>query len=445
MKKQMRTVFDLIEYIREGIWRVRLRDLTKGKRFFTKYLRVIIIAAKEFMDDKCPIRASALTFYSLLSIVPIVAMAFAVAKGFGLQKHLETYLLEKFAEQEEVISLIIEFSRNLLQNTSGGIMAVVGAVVLLWAVVNVLSQIEESFNDIWGIKNGRSIGRKFSDYLSITLVGPILLLISSSATVLIATSLAQITQEIALLGVLSPLITLIIKILPYCLIWVLFAFVYIFMPNTKVSIFSGIVAGIAAGTLFVIIQNFYIVFQVGVAKYNAIYGSLAALPLFMVWLQLSWLIMLFGAEISFALQNVGAYELGPDIKKISPFFRKLLSLQIIHLIVINFIQGKKPLTVSMISPALDIPFCLVQGILSDLVSCRLVSEATPENSEEMAYQPARDINDFSLSFILEALENNGINSIPTARTDSYNAISEKLKVFADIINKSPSNILIKDI
>jgi len=445
MKDPMRKVFDFIEFIREGIWRIRLRDLTNGRRFLIRYLRVIIIAAKEFIYDKCPLRASALTFYSLLSVVPIVAMAFAVAKGFGLQKHLETQLMEKFSGQEVVIMQVIEFSRNMLQNTKGGILAGVGVVVLLWAVVNVLSQIEESFNDIWGIKKARSLGRKFSDYLSIVLVGPILLIMSSSATVLIATNLTQITQKIALLGVFSPLITLIIKIIPYCLIWILFAFVYIFMPNTKVLLFSGLIAGIAAGTIFVIVQKFYIIFQIGVAKYNAIYGSFAALPLFLIWLQLSWFIMLFGAEISFALQNVDAYEFEPDRKKISPLFRKLLSLQITHLLVMNFIQGNKPMTVSMICAALDIPVRLVQEILYDLAGCGLISDATLENSEEAAYQPARDINDFSLSFILQALENKGIDSIPTARTDSFKALSGRLKDFADTIEKSPANTLLKDI
>ena len=445
MKKPMRKVFDFIEFIREGIWRIRIRDLTKGRRFLIKYLRVVIIAAKGFIYDKCPLRASALTFYSLLSVVPIVAMAFAIAKGFGLQKHLETQLMEKFSGQEVVITQVIEFSRNMLQNTKGGIIAGVGVVVLLWAVVNVLSQIEESFNDIWGIKKARSIGRKFSDYLSIVLVGPVLLIMSSSATVLIATNLTQITQKIALLGVFSPLITLIIKIIPYCLIWILFAFVYIFMPNKKVFLFSGLIAGISAGTIFVIVQKFYIIFQIGVAKHNAIYGSFAALPLFLIWLQLSWFIMLFGAEISFAFQNVDAYEFEPDRKKISPFFRKLLSLQITHLLVMNFIQGNKPMNVSMICAALDIPVRLVQEILYDLAGCGLISDATLENSEEAAYQPARDINDFSISFILQALENKGIDSIPTARTDSFKALSGRLKDFADMIEKSPANSLLKDI
>lgn len=445
MKNLLRMVFDFTGYIKEDIFRIRLRDLTEGRRFLTRYLRVFIIAVKQFGEDKCPLRASALTFYSLLSVVPVVAMAFAISKGFGLQKHLEVQIMEKFSGQEMMITQIIGFSRNMLNNTRGGIIAGVGVVVLLWAVINVLSQIEESFNDIWGVKKARSLGRKFSDYLSIILVGPLLLIMSSSVTVLIATNLTQITNKIALLGVFSPLITFIIKTLPYCFIWILFAFVYIFMPNKKVHFLSGLIAGIAAGTIFVIVQKLYIVFQIGVAKNNAIYGSFAALPLFLIWLQISWLIMLFGAEISFAYQNVDEYELEPDRKKISPLFRKLLSLQVTHLLVMNFIRGDKPMTVSSICAALDLPIRLVQEILYALAGCGLVSDTTSESNGEPAYQPARDINDFSISFILLAMENKGIDSISTSRSDSFNALSEKLKAFADIIEKSPSNILLKDL
>ncbi|OQW98898.1 MAG: ribonuclease BN [Desulfobacteraceae bacterium A6] len=445
MKGHLRTVFDLTGFIKEDIWRIRLKDLSKGRRFLTKYLRVFIIAVKQFGEDKCPLRASALTFYSLLSVVPVVAMAFAIAKGFGLQKHLEMQIMEKLSGQEVMISQIIGFSRNMLNNTRGGVIAGVGVIVLLWAVINVLSQIEESFNDIWGVKKARSLGRKFSDYLSIILIGPLLLIMSSSVTVLIATNLTQITNKIALLGVFSPLITFIIKTLPYCFIWILFAFVYIFMPNKKVHFLSGLIAGIAAGTIFVIVQKFYIVFQLGVAKNNAIYGSFAALPLFLIWLQISWFIMLFGAEISFAYQSVDEYELEPDRKKISPLFRKLLSLQVTHLLVMNFIRGDKPMTVSSICTALDLPIRLVQEILYALAGCGLVSDTTSENNGEPSYQPARDINDFSISFILMALETKGIDSIPTARSESFNALSEKLKAFADTIEKSPSNILLKDL
>lgn len=432
-------------FIQDDIWRIRIRDLTSARRFLIRNTRIVIISVKEFIEDKCPLRASALTFYSLLSVVPVVAMAFAIAKGFGFQKHLEQQLLEKFNGQEQVIMQIIEFSRNMLENTKGGLIAGVGVVVLLWSVISVLGQIEQSMNDIWGVKKARSIGRKFSDYLSIMLIAPVLLLMSSSATVMITTQLSHITQKIALLGVFSPLIAFIVGILPFCLIWVLFAFVYIFMPNKKISLLSGLIAGIVAGTIFVVVQKFYIGFQVGVAKYNAIYGSFAALPLFLVWLQLSWLIVLFGAELSFAHQNAEAYEFEPDTKKISPRFRKLLSLQIVHLLVKHFIHGEKPLTPPEISESLDIPIRLVREIISDLADCCLITGTVPGNESEQAYQPARDINDFTVSFVLSSLENRGLPSIPVAPTESLSAISQSLKSFETAIEKSPGNRLLKDI
>ncbi|MBU1055471.1 MAG: YihY family inner membrane protein [Proteobacteria bacterium] len=445
MKGLLKKAAGIIDFIREDVWRIRIKDLNIIKRFILKGLRIIIIAAKEFVYDKCPLRASALTYYSLLSVVPVAAMAFAIAKGFRLQKLLEEQLMEKFSGQEVMVMQILEFSNNMLKNTKGGVIAGVGVVVLLWAVINVLSQIEDTFNDISGVKKSRSFGRKFSDYLSLFMFGPLLLIMSSSAMVLISTNLPQITQKIAILGIFTPLVAITIKMLPYCFIWVLFTFIYIFMPNQKVPFASGLIAGIVAGTIFVVIQKFYIFFQVGVSKYNTIYGSFAALPLFLLWLQLSWFIMLFGAEISFAHQNVDAYEFEPDRKNISPLFRKLLSLQISHMLVMNFIQGEKPVTVNQICNTLDIPIRLVQEILNDLIACGLISDTTSEGNCGTAYQPARDINDFSVSFIINALENNGIDTIPTARTDSFNSLSKRLKTFAETIEKSPSNTLLKNI
>ncbi len=445
MTDQPNRISGALRFIQDDIWRIRNKDLPRTRGFLIKNTRVVIIALKEFVEDKCSLRASALTFYSLLSIVPVVAMAFAIAKGFGFQQRLEQQLLENFSGQEQVIMRVIDFSRNMLENAKGGVIAGVGVAVLLWAVIRVLGYIEASLNDIWRIKTARSMGRKFSDYLSIMIIGPVLLMMSSSVTVMIATRLGEITEKIALLGVFSPLISIVIGILPYCLIWGLFSFIYIFMPHGKINYSSGIIAGIVAGTIFVIVQNLYIVFQVGVAKYNAIYGSFAALPLFLIWLQLSWLIVLFGAELSYAHQNAEAYEFEPDSKKISLSFRKLLSLQMIHLLVTQFMHGNKPMTSREISRRLDIPIRLVHDIIPELAECGLIIPAAPQHEKKVAYQPARDINDFTIAFIIDALEKKGIDSIPVARTDSFVSLSTALKEFDAAIKNSSANRRLKDI
>ena len=372
-------------------------------------------------------------------------MAFGIAKGFGFEKRLERQLLEQFQGQEEVITRVITFAESLLTNTKGGVLAGVGIVVLFWAVIKVLSNIEASFNDIWGIREARSWGRKFSDYLSVMLLGPILMILSSSVTVFITTQVTLIMEKIALLGVFSPLISFILKVLPYGIIWVLFTFLYIFMPNTKVTFKSGLLAGIIAGTIYQIVQFGYITFQVGAAKYNAIYGSFAALPLFLVWLQLSWLIVLFGAEFSFAHQNVDTYEFEPDSLKVSSLFKRLLSLRIAHLLVSNFAQGGRPLTATQISHRLETPIRLVHQILFELTAAGIVSDTQTEEYKEPGYQPARDINTLTIRFVIDALDDRGTDAIPVAETEEGKVLSTILQTFRDEVARSPSNRLLKDI
>jgi len=438
-------VSKIIDFIKTDIWRIRLEDLPRTKSFFIKRLRIVLLASRGFNEHKCRLRASALTFYSLLSVVPVVALAFGIAKGFSSDKLLEKELLEKFPGQEEVLVQVVNFAHSLLEETKGGMIAGIGVAVLFFIVVKLLSNIERSFNDIWGIKEPRSIGRKLSDYLSIILICPFLVIMSSSITVFITTQIALITEKFAFLGVFSPFIFFMLKLLPYSMIWGVFAFIYIFMPNTKVNFKSGLIAGMIAGTGYQVAQLAYINFQIGVAQYNAIYGSFAALPLFLVWLQISWLIVLFGAEISFTLQNIDTYEFEPDCLRVSFSFKKLISLQTAHLLIKNFSNGHAPLTAIQISHTLEIPIRLASQILYELVESGIASEIKTEEHKEFAYQPARTINVLTIKYIFDALEQRGTDEIPVAQTRELKTLSEALKTFNDTIEKSPANRLLKDI
>ena len=415
------------------------------KYFLIKQLRILLLATRGFGQDQCPLRASALTFYSILSIVPVVAMAFGIAKGFGFQEMLENQLMEKFSGQEDVMIRVVDFAHSLLENTKGGMIVGIGIIVLLWTVIKLLAHIEGSFNDIWEVKKSRSYGRKFSDYLSIMLISPLLIIISSSATVFITTKIALITEKVALIGMFSPMIFFMLKLIPYCLMWILFIFTYILMPNTKVNFSAGFIGGIIAGTIFQAAQLAYILFQVGVAKYNAIYGSFAALPLFLIWMQLSWLIVLFGAEISFSYQYVDTYEFEPDLRQISPAFKRLLTLQVANRVISTFSKGKMPLTASNLSQALEIPIRLVQQLLDELVESEIFSITEIKGNEILAYQPARDINIITVKSIIEALEQKGVDNIPVAQTPELQSLSEVLWTFSAEIEKSPANLLLKDI
>jgi len=435
----------VINFLKTDIWRIRLKNYSRRKSFFLKQLRIIVLAVRGFAEDKCKFRASALTFYSLLSIVPVIAMMFGIAKGFGLEKRIETELLQKMQGQDEVAKNVIKFANSLLENTSGGFIAGVGVAFLFWAIIKVLSNIENSFNDIWGVKTPRSIGRRFSDYLSMMLVCPFLLIMASSATVAISSQVRIVIQKISIFSALGPLILFLLRLLPYCTIWITFTFVFIFMPNTKVKLRSGFLGGVVAGTFFQIVQWIYIYFQIGAAKYNAIYGSFAALPLFLLWLQISWLVILFGAELSFAHQNVETYEFEQDCLSISYSFKKRLALLITHLLIKNFCKAEQPWDTEKISRTLEIPIRLVRQILFELVGSGILCEVKKDDNKDVAYQPAVDVGKITVKYVIESLEQKGNSTIPVGKTSELDKLSECLSTFADDIEKSPANILLKDL
>jgi membrane protein len=435
---------DIMGFLKTGIWRVRIQNYKGFKRFSLRYLRIVLIAGEQFLRDKCMLWASSLTYYSLLSIVPVIALGFAVAKGFGLQKYLEKLVLEQFAGQEQVATQVLSFSRNLLENTSGGVIAGVGAIFLIWTVFQLLGNAEQAFNTIWELKRGRSLGRRLSDYLSIMLVSPLFIVSSSSAMVLLAT---QINDLLARLGLtlFAPAITLVLGIIPYFLIWLLLTFIYVFLPNTRVKLMSGLVGGILAGTIFVLVQWLYINFQLGMSSYNAIYGSFAAVPLFLIWMYISWIIVLVGIEIVYAHQNQETYLYEHVVDRISHSFRMLLSLQIAHLLVKNFRDGGHPVRISHICATLEIPRRLVREILDALRDADLALEIPIEGTNRKSYQPAKDIDLFTISHVVEALENAGVSDIPVVTDKSLERISSSLETFVRLMENSDANVKLKEI
>lgn len=434
-----------IQFVKSDIWKIRINDQPRNSKFLIRNLRIILLAFRGFDEDKCQLRASALTFYSLLSIVPVVAMIFGIAKGFGFEEMLEVQLQETMSGNPEIIEEVMKFANSMLENTKGGLIAGVGVIILFWSVMKVLGNIENSFNDIWEIKRSRAIVRKFTDYLTIMLLAPILMILSGSVTVFITTQISNITESISLLGYFSPIIEFLIKLIPYSLVWLLLTFIYIVMPNTKVDFKSAFFAGIIAGTGFQLTEWIYINGQIGVGKYNAIYGSFAALPLFLGWLQISWLIVLFGAELSFAHQNVDRYELEIDSSDMSYSQKRILSLFITHLVVKKFLKGEMALTANDISDKLKIPIRIVRQILFDLQEVHIVSEIKTDDPKVVTYQPAISVNLISVKFVIEALEAKGMIELPAVENNELLVIQEIMKDFQGEIAESKSNKLLKDI
>lgn len=397
----------IIQFITRDMWRVRARKLSTLKSFFLRTLRIATLSLKEFDRDKCTLHASALTFFSLLSIVPIFAMAFGIAKGFGLEAALHDRLMAMDG-QKEVIEKIVLFSESMLQNTKGGVIAGVGILILFWSVIQVLQNIEKSFNHIFAVKRERTWARKFADYLTIMLVCPVLVILSGSLTVFISTQVANIMAHIGQAGeLIGPVMIKLLTFLPYVLFWLVLTFLYVVMPNARVKKRSALVGAIVAGTLYQLVQIFYIKSQMVVSKFGAIYGSFAALPLFLMWLQISWQIVLYGAELAFAHQNEETYEFEEESRNASLSLQKSIGLLLTHAAVKRFCDGKGPLEIQSFAEQYEIPIRLARAVTEKLERAGVLSHVDDDDKNTELYQPARDVADLTLVFVLTAWDNEG--------------------------------------
>ena len=445
MENPVTWALNMIKRLNDAIWRTPLSEISKGKTFVFKQLRIFLLAARGFNNDKVQLRASALTFYSLLSVIPIAAIVFAIAKGFGLDQTLQDLIIKKSQSEQEVLLWLLKNARIAIEKTSGGYIAGIGIIILFWSVMSLLNHIESSFNHIWQIRSSRPWHRKFTDYLTIMLIAPVFIILSSGITGFIITKLPDYMTNAPILDFFKPVISFLVKFSPYFLSWVALTVLFIIMPNAKVNFVPALISGIIAGTILQGIQWLYIDLQFGITKLNAIYGSFAAVPLFIIWLQSSWSVVLLGAEISFANQNISRYEMESEALNISNYQKRALVIMIMHMIIRNFTLGEKPISASYIGANLKIPVRLARDIIQDLSSANLVSIIHENEEKERLYQPAIDINRLTVSFVFSRLDKKGIEQIMVIRNKDYEKIISMLEKFDRLIAKSDANILIKDL
>jgi membrane protein len=434
----------LVHFLTHRIWRIRLGEQPLRQRVFLRPVRVLLLSFRGFQEDRIQIRASALTFYTLLSVVPVMAVTLGIAKGFGLDEALEVALRENLQGQDEILEQIITYSNRLLAETRGGVVAGVGVAFLFWAVIRLLRTIELSFNDIWGIHKARNLSRRTLDYLALMLIAPVLLTISGTLTALLSGGASRI---LAYVPVLDPASggALVGRVLPFVAVTALFWLLYRFMPNTGVTLKASAFGALVAGVVYQITQSGYFLFQRFLSGYNAVYGTLTALPLFLIWLQLSWLVILFGAEISFAVDNEETYALERDWSGVSQRFRRLLALRFVESIARRFEQEEEPASAAELSHELAIPVRLVRKVLFDLVTAGLVVEFQAPGVAESRFQPARPTEGLTVQAVLEALEHAGREPDLTLRDEEFVLLTEKLRRFDDMVSSSPENVPLSDL
>ncbi len=416
-------------YFRDGLWNFPLSQERGLRRFGLKWLRIGYLAGRGFVQDKCSLGASSLTYYTLMSIVPLIAMAFAIARGFGYDEMLRAELLQRFQDQNAALVEIFKYADTFLEQARGGVIAGIGVVILFLTVALLLSNLEGILNHVWGVKKLRSWRRILSDYFALMLIGPVFFVFASSTSVFIVDFLEIGIRTLPIsLWAMSWLLFL-VNVVPYCLFWILFTFIYLFMPNTKVHFRSAGLAGLFAGCLYLVVQWGYIYFQIGVSRYGAIYGSMAALPLFLVWIQLSWFLFLFGAEISYAHQTLDEHEFEGRAERASYHFKRLVSLWIVHVAL-----KKGFLTREVLMKRYQIPAALAKPILQELVDVEILHEARG------GYVPAHRALDMKISDVIEALESRGEAHFPFIESKSLAPFEKALEHFRKQIESSPENM-----
>jgi membrane protein len=386
--------------------RLRQTQVSARDHWFVRFLKVMFICGRGFFADKISLRASALTFYTLIAIVPVLSLFLGISAGFGLRENLVSWLQENFSQQQELLEFLLNFANSMLSSAKGGVFTGINVLFLLWSVLNLLNNIEISFNHIWQVRQNRSWMRKFTDYLSVLLIAPVFLIVSSSIAVALQGQVAATAAQWGVYSYAAPVVKFGFKALGLVLVWLMFTFLYVAMPYTKVKFVAALTAGIVAGTLFQIVQNFYVYSQIMTAKYNAVYGSFAAIPLFLLWTQMSWLILLFGAKLSFAVQNVTHAD-SQSFYCLRPRRRRQLTLLVAHHIVKTFHRCEKAQTTYEISQHLDIPTQMTCEIISELLTCGIVSEVITDKAQENSYQPAIDIQAISIGEVMERLDKIG--------------------------------------
>jgi membrane protein len=435
----------IFHFLTVGIWHLSLDSLPKTSSKFIRQLRILVLSFRGFKEDECRMRASALTYYSLMSLVPVAAMAFAIAKGFGFEETLKERITEALQGNEELMNKLLGFMDTLIEEARGGIIAGVGFIVLIWAIMEMFSHIEESFNEIWEQKEARSFSRKFSDYLSMLLIAPILILLSSSTTVFVSAGISSLSHTFPLLGYVSPILTLLMQLMPFVIVWTLFTIIYLVMPNTKVKFRAALLGGVVAGTVFQFTQMGYFIIQIELIDINAVYGSFAALPLLFLWLRISWILLLYGAEVSYAQQNVKKYEHELDVSALSHQTRKVVSLLIVQIAAKNFSNGIKPLTNSDFAVSLKVPLKLIKQLTYELVENGILAEIRTENEKEFAFQPAIDIHLLSINYVLDKMETYHKAELNIHSHAAYKKIYGAVESFATTLKDHAENRLLIDI
>ena len=405
------------EYYARHIGEVDLSRLSPARRLWVRQLQILALALRRMHRDNCFFMASSLTYWTMLTLVPMLALAFSILKGLGVQNRLEPFIIQQVAAGfQDVVKQIIQY----VNNTNVGSLGSIGLVGMIVTVITALGIIERSFNIIWRVKKDRTLYRKFTDYLSVILVGPLLILAAISLTTTLESNI--IFQKVFKL-VETPILGY-LRFGPYLIMWFAFTLIYLFIPNTRVRFLPALAGGVLGGTLWQLVQEGYIYFQVVVTGYNAIYGAMAQLPILLIWIYWSWIIVFFGAEVAAGYQNGGSFQEEELSSQASFASRELLAISIMTVIASNFYQGHKPWRLSQMAESLNIPLPLAEDLTFRLMAAGLLEQGP---GDDPVFLLARSLEKISIKDIIDNIRFFGIDVNSAVKNDTIHRLDQYFK------------------
>ena len=488
---------EFVYFLTYGIWRSNPDTLSNRKNILYNATKTIILTVRNIRELNISASARALTYRTLLSIVPLLAVLFAIARGFGIENIVESSIfnllksgspdteiayrapatsidtLTVFSDKTEMIenslnvdqatdnivifsedataegrinellNLLFQLINNSLEEAKGGgIFAGVGILLLLYTILLLFNEIERNFNQIWQVRKGRSISRKVTDYTAMVLLMPLFFILVNALNFL---SYPQ-NRTLKTIYILYPFIPQLLNIVPYVVIILLFIVLYKFLPNTKVKFRNALIAGIIAGVAFQVFQLLFMSGQLWITRYNAIYGTFAAIPIMLLWIQSSWFITLIGAEISYAAQNVRKFSFEKETHRISRRYKDFFTLIIASEIVKRFANEKQPFTADELSEKCKVPSRLTNIILDNLLEINIIS-ATPSKADErvIAFQPAVDIHIITVNYLMSRLDKKGSEDFMIDTQGMYNEHWKALINNRMYIYESENDVLLIDL
>jgi membrane protein len=438
MKEKFR---QLVHFFTRSLWRVTESDVSRSRYTSYNLMKIIIQTVKCFIKDRVWIRAAALSYTTLFSIIPIMALLFAIAKGFGFTNIMEHFLRNGIVKNSSV-DMVMSFIDNYLEYAKSGVFIGVGIVMLLWAVIALADSIETNMNTIWEVKKPRSYFRKLTDYMAIFIVFPLIIVLYAGVSIFMTT----IYQNLAAYELISSFVHICIKLAPYALSGLIMTGLFLFIPNTKVKFKNALIPGMITGIIFQAFLYIYIQIQMSVSSYNAIYGSFAIIPMFMLWADISWSIILFGVEMSYVSQNIELYNFGQEADNVSRRYHDFLCVVVMSLICKRFEKGEMPYTASELSDEGEIPIRLTGRLLDELENIGLIhSISNDAKSDTEHYLPAMAISQLSVGRLLSTLESHGCEDFKIDHTKEFSNQWDAFIGHKEEMYSKTNEILLKDL